>query len=341
MKPFALVLLILTLALPVYSQDAQSGDDIQDAQDFYLLPVLETVFRKGIQWKPNWPSHLPPDPFWIFNLHKQPSVIELSDDNDKFTLRRDSEGRFLEFPCFYFDKYAQVQASYNNDGILRAMTITIKKYASIGEEDSSYSIAFPSNFYPYSDLSPGGSFPPIKVKAGDTEYTVFIFETPSFLTETWYDSNGYMTLYCKAQVEVRKSASRIWWQIRSLQVNNAGGVIFTDFHHDADGNITQINDDKNIFNAIYNKDGLPIFWRSEIQMEEDKSAINQFELQWDFPRNLRVVRAVFVQPEQDEPINAEFRYEYEVNAAGHWIVSRENEMSRYIEGASWKRRLEY
>jgi len=308
---FFLTLFLLT-AFSAMPQDAKTDTQDEqkdgDAWDFFLLPLLETVFSGNINWCPDWPADIPPDAF-LTDGNRKARIIELSNEADTFLLRRNSEGRLLEFPFFYKYGYAKVTAVYSASGCVSAMTVSIKNFASQdgGEqaEEETWDINFSADFLPYSELSTGGSFPPVTVTSGDTVYFVFFFESPAFLTETWYDKDGNMLVFCKAPVYVENGA----WRITSMQIFESPDPRFIDYFYDSYGNISQVHSDDSVLSAIFTENR-PVFW-------QDTDL--QYEFQWDNRRVLSVTRA----SGETEDLFTEYRYEYQFDSFGNWIKRSE------------------
>jgi len=347
MKKLFFLIFLPFLIFPVYSQDK----DAQSSQpDILLIPILETVFFDNVMWNPYWPFDIPPDGFFINITEKQPDVIELYNDTDKYVVRRDGQGRLAEFPFFLSDGYADVQAEYSLTGALKNLGIT--KYSYSQDDDSSdkdssdkdtsnkdaqatgtkISVVFPDDFLPFSEFSPGGIFPALTATSDDASFSVFIFESPLFLTETWYDEEGNLSVISKASVFIDKG----FWRIRSIQVNNDAGVSSLDYFHDSYGNITEIRGEDSVVSALY------IGNRPSYQ----KDSKFQYELQWDTQGILTTVKATG----EDNALYAEYRYGYEKDDFGNWISRQETAFTiqfgllapnpSYSRGI-WNRRIEY
>ena len=342
-----LILLIL-INISAFSQETEGEDEQTDERDFYLIPVLETVFSGNLRWSPDWPAVIPPDGFSLPPGNQLLQVLELSNGNDVFILERDSEGRLLEFPFFYEGGYAKVKIEYSPFGHLQTMNVSFLNFASQDEEDEepeddesqdeeeTWLITFPPDFLPYSELSPGGSFPVISVSSDDSDFFVFIFESPLFLTETWYDSDGNMLVFCKASVNMRNGA----WRIRSLQIHGESGVRFEDRFFDSSGSVTEIRlsseDSEDVrFLALY-RDRIPVYWRSDDFI---------YELQWDTRGILTIIKAW----DETGAFDTEYRYRYE-DSFGIWVRREEaayrvqydllTPQPSYSRGI-WTRRVEF
>ena len=307
MKIFKSLLLIFILinVSPVFSQDS---DGKNAKLNLLLIPILETIFSNNIYWNPEWPSAVPPDSFLIKNTDSQPAVIDLFNETDIFTVRRNNQGKLIEFPFFISNGYAVIKAVYNEDTL---RNINIMQYSFADDEETSpslemtFNVNFPSGFLPYSEISLGGEFPPLIVTSDDSTYSVFIFESPLFLAETWFDENGDMVLFSKAQTIVDKNE----WRIRSLQIHNETGIYFVDYHHDSYGNVTEIRSDDRVISALY-RENLP-YRKSGNDL--------RYEFHWDTQGILTAVKGLA----DNDYLFAEYRYGYDNDTAGNWVSRRE------------------
>jgi hypothetical protein len=311
MNIFKSILLILFLIIvsPVFSQDS---DEKNTQLNLLLIPILETIFSNDIYWNPEWPSAVPPDSFLIKNTSLQPAVIELYNGTLKFSVRRDAKGRLTEFPFFLSDGYAEIRAVYNENTL---QSVNIAKYSFASDEETSEETApslemtlnvyFPPDFLPYSELSLGGGFPPLSVMVDGTAYFVFIFESPLFLSETWFDTDGNMVLFSKAQTIVDRGE----WRIRTLQIHNDNGIYFIDYCHDSYGNVTEIRSGDRVISAFY---------RGNIPRYRTGNDL-RYEYHWDTQGILTTVKGLG----ENDFLFAEYRYGYDQDTAGNWISRRE------------------
>ena len=331
----ALLILFFLITFSAFSQETEGKDGQTDERDFFLIPVLDAVFSCNPRWSPDWPSDIPPDGFSLSPGNPPLRILELSNGDETFTLTRDREGRLLEFPFFYKDGCAKVRTKYSPSGALQTMGISFKKISAQDEE--TWDITFPPDFLPYSGLSPGGSFPVVRVSTGDSDFFVFIFESPIFLTETWYDSGGNMLAFCKASVDIENGA----WRTRSLQIHGESGIRFEDRFFDSFGDITEIHyssddsEDRRVL-ALY-RDSMPTYWRFDGL---------RYELQWDTRSILTIIKAW----DESGGLDTEYRYKYDMDAFGNWVRREEaayriqfdllTPQPSYSRGI-WSRRLEY
>jgi hypothetical protein len=312
-------LFFLFNAFPVFSQESEANYDEEqkNSWDFLLIPLLETVFSGNVQWRPDWPFYIPPDSFMVSSENRLPVLVELFNDSENFTVRRDTEGRLLEFPFFLADKYASVRIVYSNRGILQRMEILLKNYSSsasdMQSEETAMNIYFPADFFPYSGLSPGGAFPVIRVSSDDSEYYVYIFETPSFLTETWYDAAGNMILHSKTDTEVINGA----WRIVLKQIYDVSGIRFVDYFHDSGGNITEVRSIDVVSSAVFRENRLTL-WQFDGFISE---------LQWDTQGILKNIKTW----DENGLFSVEYRYDHEKDTRGNWIRRRETAFMRQYD----------
>jgi len=175
------------------------------------------------------------------------------------------------------------------------------------EDDQSdqkiWNIIFPDDFLPYSELSPGGSFPPLTVFQDEEIFYVFIFESPLFLSETWYNGEGEMLVFCKAVIDHQFGG----WRVRYLQIHDSDGLRFADYFFDSGGNTTEVQIEGGTFSAVY-RGSRPVSW----QLPDLR-----YELQWDTQGILTIIKASGVD------LVSEYRYEYERDADGNWLKRQE------------------
>jgi hypothetical protein len=333
-RVIAFLFLSLLITFPAVSQETETGDETEDASwDFFLIPIIETAFSGDLRWRPYWPDNIPPDSFLLSEGNETAQSIVLSNETDSFTVRRNRDDRLVIFPFFTVNGYAEVTAAYSPEGALRNMSI--KNYTSQsqdddGQEATEWNIVFPAGFLPYSEISPGGSLPPLRVNTDDSTYHVFIFESPAFLTETWYDSEGNMLAFCKASVSVENGA----WRTKSLQINAADGTRFEDYFFDAHGNITEARFEDVVYSAVF-RERFPVYWQSNGF---------RYNLIWDTQGRLTVMKV----EGETEDFYTEYRYEYEQNFSGNWVRRQESAyimqfgllapQSSYSRGV-WNRRI--
>ncbi|MDR0444461.1 MAG: hypothetical protein LBH44_13765 [Treponema sp.] len=311
------VLAFLTFIFLSYAVVSQTLE-IQDAEApkkpliFSILPIIETAFSGELSWRPDWPLDIPPDAFFPIGKNKEPGTLELYNVSVNYKVKRDDNNRLVEYPFFLPDECVKIEMAYASNGALLNMIISFDEKETTETDDESqnenkktFNVKFPENFMPYTDLSPGGSFPPVEISSGDDIFYVFFFESPAFLTETWYDSEGVFLSFNKALVNRDNSAWRIW----SLQMHNAGDTLIDDYYFDSSGNVTEIRRQDRRFSAVYGN-GLPRFW----QCPDFRS-----ELQWDTQGFLTAVKTTG----ETTDANIDYTYEYKRDEAGGWSERQE------------------
>jgi hypothetical protein len=336
---FVFPVLFIFLVFPVFSQD-DSSQDQEVIEDFFLIPILENVFSKQVNWHPGWPDFLPPDGFTVLLSGNRPQTIELSNDDESFTVRRDSGGNLLEFPFFYSGGYGNVETVYK-DGAPSTMKITLIPFSSSDDDSSGgnsaggdiVNVTYPEGFIPYSELSPGGAFPPIKIDYNNSVFYVYIFETPGFLTETWYDEQANMIAYCKALTYVDRGA----WRITSIQAREDEDERFTEYFYNAYGNVAAFMFGETLVSRAVYRGNVPVYWQS-YDLE--------YNFQWDARDSLVNVNVT----DGDGEFLNEYRYSYEFDSLGNWTKRLETAYifqynllipnPLYSRGA-WNRRITY
>jgi hypothetical protein len=297
--------------------DATSVDASTSKIDFYLTPLIEAAFSGNIYWRPDWPLNIPPDGFSLQKGSGLPEEIEISNGVEKYNIKKDGEGRLIEFPFFTIEGYVRVETVYADTGALQTMSASFFPYgATDAAQDNQtkekiWYIEFPDDFIPYSDYSPGGSFPPAKISQDDNVFYVFFFESPIFFSETWYDRDGDFFSFCKALVDRKNDTGYFYpvsvctWRIRSLQIIGPDSPYFEDYFFDSNGNITEIRLSGKSFQAVY-QNKHPRYWR---YLDG-----NQSELYWDTQGTLISIKAVGI----------EYHYEYGWNSSGDWTSRQES-----------------
>jgi len=348
------LIFLLFVSFSAVSQETEVDEKLND---FMLIPILETVFSGNLRWSPDWPVDIPPDSFFLLKENVLPEIIELSNEGQNYLVRRDSEGRLVEFPFFLSNGYAKVETTYEQTGAIKEMFINFWGNEDDDEENveteenptqsdeeqgeqKTWRITFPVDFLPYSKLSPGGSFSPLTVYQDEEVFYIFIFESPGFLTETWYSGEGEMLLTCKAIVD----HENLSWRVRYLQIHDSRGIHFVDYFFDSSGNVTEVRIEgggnngqeyfDNTFSAVY-RNRRPVLWQMPGL---------QYDLQWDTQGILTIIKAAG----EAVDIVTEYRYEYERDAHGNWLKRQETAygsrfgvLAPYLPGSrgTWNRRI--
>ena len=314
---------------PARAAEAAASSDTADAGEsvasgpapFSLLPLIEAACNGELRWRPDWPGHFPPDAFILSgetpSAPRRSVVMVLDDGDEPYRFSRDRSGRLGEFPFFAPNAVLRVSAGYGPSGGLARMSVTAPaaRGEAAGDEnpETRWEIEFPPDFFPYGGASPGGVFPPLRVSQEEEVFFVFLFESPLFLSETWYDGEGELLAYFKATV-YRENG---FWRIRALQTWDGQGPRSADYFFDSGGNITGVRSPEGNFQALY-RDGRPRYWerRPPDGDSGETAPPARFSLQWDEPGLLRVLKP---ETPAGEEAPVEYRYEYRRDDAGNWI----------------------
>jgi hypothetical protein len=398
---FFLVVSLALFPIRAAAQDNQErgaaapAEDVPDGESapviFPLIPLLEAAFNGELRWRPDWPGDIPPDGFLLAaeNLlsgggrgARRPVSFTLSNGSETFSFERDKAGRLREFPFFSRNVRLSVKAAYDDSGALLSMNVRAapckngaggEGAGSGGAEDGSagseiaeitWDIEFPPGFVPYSERSPGGDFPPVKVSQGDTGFFVFFFESQAFFSETWYDGGGNPLVFFRANVRAENGS----WTVQALHSWDAKGRQSEEYSFDAGGNISGIRSPEGTFSALYTGN-VPRYWERPVSGEE---ALSRAALQWDergllmglsfedaapsagsVPASSVESAPLGVNPpdappaEAAEPPPLEYRYAYELDTAGNWISRQDiaiiGRFGVFVPrpGRSWTRRISF
>jgi hypothetical protein len=364
---FPLIGVITLLSAPfcVSAQTGKAASVPAEASDagtetgpvvFSLIPLLEAAFNGELSWRPDWPADIPVDGFALSPEKSGSSLgIVLSNGVETYTLKRNVRGRLTEFPCFSQGACLQVKAAYGVSGEVLSMIVNAGDGSSQTGNTAAqtWDIVFPPDFFPCDDNPPGGTFPPVRVSRGETAFFVVWYESPAFLSETWYDEAGNMSAYFKAPVRWENGR----WRALSLQTWDAAGMRSEDYFFDGSGCISEVRSPDGRFSALY-RNNRPRYWERQPSGGEETAAA-QMALQWDergFPASLRFEDAapadVPSADSADAPVMAEsppleYRYEYELDIAGNWIkrqdiaiIRRFGVLAPRLE-RSWTRQIEF
>ena len=307
-----------------------------------LIPILQTVLDGTVRWHPDWPPDFPPDAFSI--AAEGALAIRLSNGSEIINFRRDSSGRIQEFPHFSGGGIFQVRISYSPAGEISGMNISGAGSAE-AESAGEWEIEFPPGVFMDGDIAPGNVLPPVQVSSGGVYYFAALFGSPVFFSETWFDSAGTMAAYYSAAV--RRGGNS--WHIRSLRSWDAGGQNELVYFFDAGDNTSAINSPGGTYSALY-KDERPVYWERPVLPAETPAedspvaaALARFSLQWDERGFLVGMKTEGADAAEGEA--AEYRYEYDEDAAGNWTrrqdIALVNRFGVFapVAGRTWTRRI--
>jgi hypothetical protein len=278
-------------------------------------------------WRPDWPREIPPDAFEaegaaavLVELGEAGGVGEGESSGpllDRYRLAWDSRGRPAELPLALpaagpagDPLFVQARLRYEGEKGLNSLDLEIPcPGADSGLE--TLTIRFEEPYVP-------GILPPLKVEYGDRLYHVRFHAGIHEITETWFDPWGIFFAYFKTRIESTEEGSPVW-RILGLEGAEYGrdesgwgpkesGAYSLSFFYESGGNLSERAGPGGSFSAIYGEQ--PLYW---------SRASREFSLQWDQGGRLVRLRDLG----EDGPSPADFRYEYEFDSRGNWILRRE------------------
>ncbi|MDR3248980.1 MAG: hypothetical protein LBT39_09370 [Treponema sp.] len=319
------VLVLLFFAPLVLNAQTPPTDLVEELPaPFPLTLVLEAAYGNTAgRWRPDWPLDIPPDAFALPGA----AITLIRDTGESYCLARDSRGRLTDFPVVLPVGLAQVTASYHAGGGITNFTLQVPA------EDAAAGITWTAQFpLPY---VPGEGTPPakpeeaVKVQNDAQIFYVLFSEGGAEIAETWFDPWGAFAAYFSTRIERRTGEP---WRILSLKDR--------DYRYENGGNLSQSSGDGGLFSAVYSAQGRPLYW-VRAPASEDTPETRYYSFQWDEQGLLVRLRdmtpaplesadivispgeAVETAVEAVEPPPVDFRYEYEFDRRGNWILRRE------------------
>jgi hypothetical protein len=325
------LLLALVLVFPCGAQNPPAtGPEPPEAEEpsgiFPLSLVLEALQGPRPRlWRPDWPPEIPPDAFEAEGAAAV--LVELGEAGggeegeysgpllDRYRLAWDSRGRPAELPLALpaagpagDPLFVQARLRYEGEEGLASLDLEIPGPDS---PSGTLRIRFEEPYLP-------GSLPPLRVEYGDRLYHVRFHAGIHEITETWFDPRGIFLAYFKTRIESPEEGSPAW-RILGLEGAEYGrdesgwgpkesGVYRLSFFYESGGNLSERAGPGGSFSAIYGE--RPLYW---------SRASRQFSLQWD--QGGRLVRLRDLGGDGPSPVD--FRYEYEFDSRGNWILRRE------------------
>ncbi|MDR2103066.1 MAG: hypothetical protein LBP42_03065, partial [Treponema sp.] len=110
-------------------------------------------------------------------------------------------------------------------------------------------------------------------------------------------------------------------RLKHLEGAGGDGALLKDWDYDSGGNFTAIRGSGSVYSALYDRRGLPRYWKRRPSAETFES----LTLQWD-ERGFLVRISGVSGAEDEEPVD--FRYEYSLDERGNWTERREIRMLR-------------
>ena len=259
-------------------------------QPFPSALLLEAVKFAGPGiWHPDWPVELPPDSFTLISEDWVSISVRLGEDS--FHLRRSGE-LITEFPWSFQGTLVQLRLDYflkEDDESPLLSKIYLDDLDTI--EILEYSWGYPSL---------------LRILKGGVYYFVLMEQGTGFITESWFDREGFYLEHYEYSYRPNDGAERI----RNFRSNSGRELGRRDF--DSRFLITGINGQEGIFSINYSRGSLPAYWQRWPSGMERQN----YSFQWD-ARDLLVRLS-----SSGESIN-DFRYEYTFDYRGNWIERRE------------------
>jgi hypothetical protein len=184
----------------------------------------------------------------------------------------------------------------------------------------------------------------VKVQNGSQVYYVLLSEGGDGIAETWFDPWGEFAAYFSTRLERRSGVGMGY--LRSVE-----GTASTEYHYESGGNISESFGSRGRFSAVYGAWGQPLYLVRAPSLQQDAlqpPIPRHYSFQWD--QEHRLVRMLDTTPAPDKEAGivlspgpgeagilaakvhppVDFRYEYEYDARGNWILRRE--IALYREG---------
>jgi hypothetical protein len=306
------------------------------ASPFPLGPVLaEAIYGEG-RWRPDWPLEIAPD---AFTVKGSPAAItvELGGIREAgagesasresaagappypgipYRLARDSGGRLASFPMALGMAggnppalvFAQVEV-LRGEGVQELRILVPAPPGSAGDPGDIlvWSVLFPSPCLP--GMPPAGD--PVKVQCGEDLYYALFGGGGNRITETWYDPWGNFAAYFETRIGLPEAAGPCVLGVRGKDFNR-------DCHYESGGNLSECSGDQGFYSAVYGRGGRPLYWRAG-----QEYGGREYGLSWDEEGRLTGMRDLGPGVPGEEPLPAAFRYEYEFDSRGNWILRRE------------------
>ncbi|MDR2102226.1 MAG: hypothetical protein LBP43_06615 [Treponema sp.] len=317
----ALALVLSILSLPLSGQETAGSPSGETGPAFFSVALLlRTVYAGDFPWKPDWTAALPPDGFALppekaFSSGQALSVgktlssgqalsLTLVLDTETYTLRRNGQGFFEEFPFPVNGTLRGVRTDFDPSGAVREFLLDDEIPWRIEALEYTGSVLFPV------------SVPSLmRVFREDAVYFVLLAYTIRGFSETWFDAGGSGLAYWEANFIPHYGGSRL----KNLEGADGTGAVFGEWDYDSGGNLVEIRGPRGTYSALYDRRGLPRYWERRPSPE----GFEAYTLQWD--EGGRLVRLSGFSGPGDENL-VDFRYDYSLDEQGNWTERREIRM---------------
>jgi hypothetical protein len=242
----------------------------------------------------------------------------------EYRVRRDNQGRLVEFPLSLGGALWRVRVDYTVSGGIAGLVFDVPGETE-GEAEP-WSAEFPLPYTPFESPAPKLPGEAVRFSQGETVYFVLFEEGGNFIAESWYDPAGNLAGYFRCIFTERAGQRRLRSIRRDVvvQPENPGeepqNVADTeDYYFESGGHVSGTAGPYGVFSALYGARGQPLEWEFA---PADAGEPGRFSLQWDELGFL--VRMRNANPGLSaEPKVFEYRYEYTLDQRGNWLSRRE------------------
>ncbi|MDR3335803.1 MAG: hypothetical protein LBT16_01235 [Treponema sp.] len=327
--------------------DAEGDASRARGGPFPFVPILETLRRGAVSWRPDWPFFLPQDAFAVNG--PLPREIRLILGEEEYALVWDENRRLLECPLLFNGNFCRAVLSYNPQGMVSLLSIQVTETPSVlpfegpaapaplpraeapqegpdqespkGEGETSRSIEI--EFLEYDALE--AEFPSLlRINSGEGWFFVVLEYSSLRASETWYDAGGNAL----AVHSYRYSPDDGTLRFASFQDLLGGEEGMEEYYYDSWGNLNAIENEggsspRSSCSALY-RSSQPRYWRFSLPEPW------RFMLQWDEQGLLAGIKGYRGGEGGEGEADADWdsRYEYTLDEWGNWIERRERIMIR-------------
>ncbi|MDR0784519.1 MAG: hypothetical protein LBE74_01365 [Treponema sp.] len=195
----------VTTAAAAESQEGEEADgQPAGAPVFPIHRLWEDAQKNAVRWQPDWPPAIPPDSFDPVSSGKARRVTITVRDPEaengspaiggagnaelpparspaSYTVRRDAEGRFVEFPFLRDGIFYQASMRYGRDRVVEAMTLALSSDESDESTESIEIIVLTTD-----ERRPKTA----RIKTGGASYFASFLWQADACVEMWTDETG-------------------------------------------------------------------------------------------------------------------------------------------------------
>jgi hypothetical protein len=321
------------------------------AAPFPLSLALEAVYGDAAgRWRPDWPLDIPPDAFTVTGVY---SRISVDLEGLSYTLAYDAQGRPIEFPLVLPASadaavtgdaapgegavaagpiLAQASVRYHAEGGIAGLSLRLPS-------SLTWTAQFPLSYIPGQGRPPATGDEAVKVECASQIFYVLFSEGAAELAETWFDPWGEFAAFFSTRIEGAQGAAVAAggspWTVPWRIVSQTGTSVRRDYRYESGGNLSQYTGEEGQFSVFYSARQQPLSLTRTLPSET-----RIYRFQWDEQGLLTRLRDLspetggmggIVITSPAEGLEAapaalppvDFRYEYEFDAQGNWILRRE------------------